>query len=220
MAQSTIITGHYGAGKTTVALALAYDAAAAGHSVTLVDLDIVNPYFRSGDDAATLEKQGIRVIAPAMSGTTSDAPALRAEIFSAFNTLADVVLFDVGGDDVGATALGRFHENFEQSGYEMHYVFSAYRPMTRTPEACVEILRDIEQASRLRATGLIVNHNLAADTSAQDILDQLPYARAVAQLTNLPIIAVNVPEGIDIGEIPEPMRTIKRRVKLPWETRY
>ncbi|MDR3344477.1 MAG: ParA family protein [Oscillospiraceae bacterium] len=219
MGEYLVIAGHYGSGKTTVSLNLALESAHAGKSVTLVDLDIVNPYFRSGDSAAELENLGIRVIAPQMLGTTSDAPSIRAEVMSAFDSPTDLTIFDAGGDDAGAAVLGRFREKLEQSGYTMLYVINAYRPMTRTPEDCAAILSEIEQVCRLKASGIINNSNLGKATTAQDILNSLPFAQELSRITGLPITAVNVTINTapDLAGKAENLRVVKRLVKLPWE---
>ncbi|MDR1409762.1 MAG: ParA family protein [Oscillospiraceae bacterium] len=219
MREHIVIIGHYGSGKTTVSLNLVIEAARAGKSVTLVDLDIVNPYFRSGDSAKELERLGVRVIAPQMLGTTSDAPAIRAEVMSAFDSSTDLTIFDAGGDDAGAAVLGRFHENLTQSGYTMLYVINAFRPMTKTPVQSAEILREIECSCRLRANGIIGNSNLGAVTTAQDVLESLLYTREVSRLTGLPITAVNTTEELApvLADIPEPVRIIRRLVRFPWE---
>ena len=43
----TLFAGHYGSGKTNIAVNYAKLLAAKGLAVTLADLDIVNPYFRA-----------------------------------------------------------------------------------------------------------------------------------------------------------------------------
>jgi hypothetical protein len=218
MQEILVITGHYGSGKTTVSLNFAYDAARDGKSVTLADMDIVNPYFRSGDSAAELRALGVRVLAPAMLGTTSDAPSIRAELMSAFDSPTELTIFDAGGDDAGSAVLGRFHERFGESGYKMLYVFNPFRPLTKTPADCAEILREIEAASRLRASGLILNANIGAATTASDITGSLPFAGELEKLTGLPLAAVTVQEEL----LPELdgkigcLRGIRRLVLPPW----
>jgi hypothetical protein len=218
-AKYLVVIGHYGCGKTTVSLNLAIEAADRGNSVTLVDLDIVNPYFRSGDSAKMLKKLGVRVIAPQLSGTTSDAPAIRAEVLSAFDSPTDLTIFDAGGDDAGSVVLVRFSKRLSQSEYEMLYVVNAFRPMTETPLQCADILREIEHSCRLRASGIINNSNLGPLTTARDILSSLAYARDVSALTGLPIAAVNTTEALApaLANIHEPIRIIRRLVRFPWE---
>ena len=129
-----IICGHYGCGKTNLALNLALTLRRKGEKVTVADLDIVNPYFRTADYKEVLEKQGVRVICPHSAGTTIDAPQINAEIFSIFDRPEGHVVIDVGGDDAGAAALGRFKRQIEAAGgCEMLYVVNRYRMKRRFP---------------------------------------------------------------------------------------
>ena len=127
-----VITGHYGCGKTNLAVNLALDLAEEHGAVSLVDLDVVNPYFRSSDYTALLESAGVRVIAPTFAGTTLDVPSLSSAVYSVFSG-DGIVLVDAGGDDVGATALGRFARDIGEIDYDMLYVINRYRNLTTTP---------------------------------------------------------------------------------------
>lgn len=154
--------------------------------VTIVDLDIVNPYFRTSDFRKELEERGIRVIAPVYANTNLDIPALPPEINSIFD--GSRVIIDVGGDDAGAIALGQFARRIEAVGYEMYYVVNERRYLTREPAQAVELLREIEAAARLRATGLLNNTNLGEDTTLELVNASLPFAREAAALAGLPLI--------------------------------
>ena len=123
-----IIVGHYGSGKTEIALSMALQARMAGESTTLIDLDIVNPFFRSAEQTEFLKENGIRLLAPNFATTAVDIPSLPAEITSVFEDNQSRAIFDVGGDDVGAIALGQYRTRFEKSGYEMLYVINPFRP--------------------------------------------------------------------------------------------
>ncbi|MCL2023202.1 MAG: ParA family protein [Oscillospiraceae bacterium] len=212
--RNLVITGHYGSGKTTYSLNLALEEASAGKSVALVDMDIVNPYFRSGDHAKALENAGIRVIVPLTLGTTSDAPQISAEIMGVFDSPPDVTIFDAGGDDVGATALGRYSGILGENGYEMRYVINAFRPMTDTAQKCAEILAEIEQASRLKAASVVNNSNLGRETTATHILSSMAFAREVCRLTGLPLLEVvaAAEEAHDLREKIESLRVINYSV--------
>ena len=137
-----VLTGHYGSGKTNVAMQFAFDLAEAGKRVAIVDLDIVNPYFRSSDYAPALQEAGIQIIGPNFARTALDTPSLSAQVYSVFEESfdADYVFFDVGGDDAGATALGRYHEYFEHIDYQMLAVINYFRNLTQTPEDTLEVL--------------------------------------------------------------------------------
>ena len=130
----TVICGHYGCGKTNLTLNLALQAASCGQKVTVVDMDIVNPYFRSSEYRGLLEEKGVRLIAPVFAGTTLDTPTLPPEIASIFEPDAGAILIDAGGDDAGVTALGGLHRRLEEAGYDMLYVINRYRALSQTPE--------------------------------------------------------------------------------------
>lgn len=190
-----LICGHYGCGKTNLSLNLAREAAQAGRKVTLVDMDLVNPYFRSSDYAAQLQDANIRVIAPVYANSNVDVPSLPADVYSIFDS-EDLVIMDVGGDDVGATVLGRFSAQIQALDYDMFYVINKYRNLTAEPEEAAAVLQEIERVSRLKATGIISNAHLKAETTADIVLSSLSYADRVSELTGLVCKAVTVPEQI------------------------
>ena len=214
----TIITGHYGSGKTNFAVNLAVDLCKAGKKAVLVDLDIVNPYFRSADFKDALGQMGIEMICPTYANTNLDIPALGADIYSVFNKEdGRYVIFDVGGDDAGAAALGRYAKLIQEESFDMLYVVNRYRYLTRQPEEALQVLREIEGASRLTATGVVNNSNLGGQTTAQDILDALEYGRSVASLAGIPLVAA-VAERSLAAQIPDPaVYPVDLYVLPPWE---
>ena len=183
-----VVTGHYGCGKTNFSINLAIDYINMGHKVTLVDMDLVNPYFRTSDYRDILEEKGIEVIAPVFGHTNLDIPSLPAAMYSIFEK-EDIVIVDVGGDDVGATVLGRFRPKFENLDFDMLYVVNKYRNMTATPLECVEVLREIEAVSGLKATSVINNSHMMSDTDANVLGEGLKFAEGVSEITGLPIMA-------------------------------
>ena len=211
----TLICGHYGCGKTNLSLNIALDLAQRGEKVSLVDLDIVNPYFRSSDYRELAEKAGVRLIAPGYAGSTLDSPALPAEIFSVFDS-DGYVLFDVGGDDVGATALGRFAPRISRMDYDMLYVVNRYRPITADAGSAEELLGEIEKASRLKATGVVNNSHLMGLTTEKTIMDAVEYGEQTARELGLPLRFTTAPETVaeklDINNI----YPVKIYVKTPW----
>lgn len=220
----TVITGHYGSGKTNLSINLALDLARTYDEVMLVDLDIVNPYFRSSDYTAMLAEHGVRVISPTFAGTTLDAPSLSAEVGAAFEC-AGAVIFDVGGDDAGATALGRYAGEIEAIDHELLYVINRYRNLTGTPAEAAQLLEEIEHASHLKATGVVNNSHLRDETTVQTVLDSLSFARETAALLGLPLRFTTVPERLAGEFSPEPKAAthvenaypIKTHVRTPWE---
>ena len=218
MKRITLVCGHYGSGKTNFALNLAVNAAKSGEKITLVDLDIVNPYFRTADYKDELEAAGVNVIAQNLEGTTLDAPALTARMFSIFEESMGRVIVDVGGDDAGATALGRFSRQFNESGYDMLCVVNKFRKFISSPNEAVGLLGEIEAACRLKATGLVNNSHLGAQTTAQDILLSVPYAEKTAELAGLPLVYTTASKSV-AGELEgkiDNLYPVDVLVKLPW----
>ena len=185
----TLFAGHYGSGKTNIALN--YARWMKRHSpgpVAVADLDIVNPYFRTKDSAADLAAEGIGLVVSDFANSNVDFPALPKETYALVADKATRVVVDVGGDDRGALALGRYVDDIRAGGdYEMLAVVNASRPLTRTPADAVEALREIEAACGLPFTGIVNNTNLGQETTAQDVAVSLPYADEIAALTGLPV---------------------------------
>lgn len=213
----TIICGHYGCGKTNLALNLTLEAAQSGPA-TIVDMDVVNPYFRSSDYRQILKDSGVRLIAPVFAGTTLDTPTLPPEVQSIFAPGAGQVFIDAGGDDAGATALGGLSAGLGRAGYRLIYVINRYRVLSQTPEECAALLCEIEAASRLKATGIVNNSHLGAETAWEDVRASLPFAEATARATGLPLLYSTVPDfALNGGEVPEGFRAVRRLVTFAWE---
>lgn len=213
----TVVCGHYGCGKTNLALNLAVEAAKSGRRSVIVDMDIVNPYFRSSDYSAFLEKHGVQLIAPVFANTTLDTPVLPPEIYSIFSMEDADIFIDAGGDDVGATALGRLSRNLEEAGYEMLYVVNRYRILSTKPEETLPLLREIEAASHLKATAVVNNSHLGVNTTAQTVLEAEGFARDAARLCGLPLLYSTIPDFAVEGELPENFKIVRRYVHFVWE---
>ena len=214
----TLITGHYGVGKTNLTINLALDLREAGQTVTVVDLDIVNPYFRSSDYTTLLEDAGIEIIAPLFAGTTLDTPTLSAALGGVFER-EGYVLVDAGGDDVGATALGRYRAQIKARDYDLLYVVNANRNLTQTADEAIEVLREIEAVCGLCASGIANNTHLQTETTCATIEKGEPFGEQCAQQAELPLVCVTVPEGLECKELttPEDKRyPTKTFVKPPW----
>lgn len=212
-----ILTGHYGCGKTSFAVSTAVKLRQAGCPVTLIDLDIVNPYFRSADFGGRLEKMGVRVVAPVYAGSNLDLPVLSAAVDSALTGGGQVIL-DVGGDDAGAVALGRYAGKIAQRPHTVLYLFNSCRYLTASPRACVQALREIEQAGRLRAHGLINNTNLGPETTAALVRGSLDFAKEVSRISGLPLMgtAAALPVASQLSDV-EGLIELSELVRLPWE---
>ena len=219
-----VITGHYGSGKTNLAVNLALESRRAGEEVVLADLDIVNPYFRSADFSELMEMEGIELVAPIYAGSNLDIPALTARLDALLDSDRRIII-DVGGDDAGAAALGRYSAMIEAAGgCDMLYVVNGYRYLTRSAGEAEEILEEIERAARLRASAVVNNSNLAGETTAQDIADKAGFAKQVAESYHLPLLCHTAQE--DIAEevkmlLPgETVCPVRIYVKKLWEKAF
>lgn len=182
-----IVTGHYGSGKTNVSVNLALDFAKQGFKTALVDIDVVNPYFRAADNKKVLEQNGVRVIAPIFANTNLENPSLPPEIASVFVSDESRIIFDVGGDDAGAIVLGGYAAKISALDYEMLYVVSKYRPLTSNAEDTAELLKEIEKVSKLKAMAIINNSSIGEQTTSEIVLNSVEYAKEVSRLLGLPI---------------------------------
>ena len=184
----TLFAGHYGSGKTNIAVNYALELARSGKKVCIADLDIVNPYFRTADSAKELEAAGIRLITSRFTNSNVDLPALPAEAYSLVQNKNTYAVMDIGGDDRGAYALGRYVPFIkEEDNYRMVFVANCYRPLTRTPEEALEVMREIEAACNLSFTCIINNSNLGTETTPQTLLDSVSYMEKLSQISGLPI---------------------------------
>ena len=193
----TLFAGHYGSGKTNIAVNYALHLAKEGKKVCIADLDIVNPYFRTKDSAKELEAAGVTLISPQFANTNVDLPALPAEAYRLVTDKSEYGIMDIGGDDRGAYALGRYVPAIlEENNYRMVFVANAYRPLTRTPEDALEVMREIEAACGLQFTDIINNSNLASETTAETVLDSQGYVEALSELSGLPLFATSAVETV------------------------
>lgn len=184
----TLFAGHYGSGKTNIAINYARALKRAGEKVAVADLDIVNPYFRTKDSAADLQAEGIDLVVSDFANSNVDFPALPKEIYALVADRETKIVMDIGGDDRGALALGRYVPDIKAEGdYEMLAVVNAARPLTRTPQEAVEVLREIEEACRLPFTGIVNNTNVGAETTVETVLGSIPYADEIAALMGVPV---------------------------------
>ncbi len=192
----SIVTGHYGSGKTEFSVNFALSLKQTHEKVFLVDLDIVNPYFRSNDSRALLENAGVRVIAPSYAGTNVDIPVLPPEIMRIFEEKDAQIVLDVGGDDDGAIALGRYKQYFDKNGYNLYLVVNTRRPLTATKAEILQMKADIEAASRLSVSAFIADTNLAEETTAELVEEGYKILEEVSKETNIPIAFVCATEQV------------------------
>lgn len=193
----TVISGPYGSGKTNIAVNLAMDVAKSGKVCRIADLDIVNPYFRSADNAKMLEKMGVQTMIPLFANTNVDIPALPPNYQMLF-TGEGYSVADVGGDGDGAAVLGLSHDDYIEAGYKMYFVYNRYRYITSEPEGALEVLNEIKRASGLEFHGIINNSNLGAETTRETVLNAIPYAERLSELAGIPLLLTTAPDWLDI----------------------
>ena len=193
----TLFAGHYGSGKTNIAVNYALHLAREGKSVCIADLDIVNPYFRTADSAAQLKEAGIDLISPKFANSNVDLPALPAESYRLVQDKRSFGIMDIGGDDRGAYALGRYVPFIkEENNYRMIFVANAYRPLTATPEDAMEVMGEIETACGLKFTDIVNNSHLGNFTDVQTVLDTQYYIEKLCALSGLPLFCTTVREDL------------------------
>ena len=189
----TLFAGHYGSGKTNIAVNYALQLANEGKKVCIADLDIVNPYFRTADSAKDLEAAGVELIAPQFANSNVDLPALPAQAYKLVEDHSTYGVMDIGGDDRGAYALGRYVPFIrKENNYRMIFVANCCRPLTETPEDALEVMREIEAACGLSFTHIANNSHLGSLTDAQTILDSQDYVQKLSKLSGLPIYLTTV----------------------------
>lgn len=184
----TLFAGHYGSGKTNIAVNYAIHIKKQGLPVVIADLDIVNPYFRTKDSEDELNEYGIELLCSEYAGTNLDIPALPQSMYRTVRDKSTYAVMDIGGDDAGAIALGRFAPFItEENDYEMFFVVNFFRPLTRNAEEAFRVMKEIELASGLKFTAIANNSNLGEDTTAEDVLSSTHEVEKLSALTSLPV---------------------------------
>ncbi len=220
MKRMTIFTGHYGSGKTENAINYALQLKEQGEEVVIVDLDIVNPYYRTKDAESFLAEKGIEVISPLFANTNVEMMTLPSDVYKVFADKSKKVVFDVGGDDDGATALGQYFPYFQQDSYDMFVVINTKRPLTDTKENIIIILLGIVEKSRLNPTGLINNTNIAAETRLEDVKNGEEIVFDVSNEIGVPFIWNSVKE--DLAEeyqkhTQQKVMPLHKFMTMPWQ---
>ena len=215
----TVFAGHYGSGKTNIAVNYALEVAELGRKTAIADIDIVNPYFRTKDSEQVLKDAGIRLISSEYANTNVDTPALPADIYSVFADKSITAIIDVGGDDRGALALGRYVPYMKQENdYEMLYVINKYRYLTADAKSAVEVMGEIETAAGVKFTGIVNSSNIGEETTADSVLKSVEYAEEISHLTGLDIKMTTIKEEL-VGELAgkiDNLQPIKLYVRQSW----
>ncbi|MBP3560338.1 MAG: hypothetical protein J6K49_06700 [Clostridia bacterium] len=184
----TLFAGHYGSGKTNIAVNYALHLKALGEKVVIADLDIVNPYFRTRDSLEELTEAGIKLISSKFASSNVDLPALPQEVYSLLDKREEKAIMDIGGDDRGAYALGRYADAIkDENDYEMLFVFNKYRPLTPDAQSAYEIMQEIEAACNIKFTAIVNNSNIGGLTEAQDVINSLDSVNELSSISGLPV---------------------------------
>lgn len=200
----TLFMGHYGSGKTFVAVNYALRLKELGKKISIYDLDVVNPYFRTVDAEKILKKAGINLVVSPYAETNVDIPAMNAQSYRMTDDREECAVVDVGGDDRGALALGRFSEKIKtENNYDALFVLNKFRPETRTVSGALEIFREIESSGRLPFTGIVNNSNLGDETEEKTILEGLEFAKEFSLQTGLPVVFTAIKRELLKGGIAE-----------------
>ena len=219
MKRIQIITGHYGSGKTEYAVNLALHLVQEHENVALADMEIVNPYFRSYEQAKRLEEAGVRVIVTSCGGI-ADIPAINPEVMSIFQQEKWTGVLDIGGDPIGARVLARFAPQLKQEEFDLLFVLNANRPETKDVESALQYMQGIEAECRQKITGIVNNTHLCGETTAEEILKGAALAQALSERTSLPIIHHAVQnkfvEHVQ-DKLKEPVLPMNIYMKKPWE---
>ena len=193
----TIFAGHYGSGKTNISVNYALWLKEEHEKVVIADLDIVNPYFRSKDSEKHLEERGIHLISSEFANSNVDVPAMPAEAYAIIDNKQTVAVIDVGGDDRGALAMGRYAPAIlEENNYEMLFVINKYRPLTPDCASTVAVMHEIETACSMKFTGIVNNSNLGDETDEETVMNSAAYADEIAKTSGLPIRMTTVKEDL------------------------
>ena len=219
MKRIQIVTGHYGSGKTEYAVNLALKLVQERDNVALADMDIVNPYFRSYEQAKRLEEAGVRVIVTSCGGV-ADIPAINPEVMSIFQQEKWTGVLDIGGDPIGARVLARFAPQLKSEDFDLLFVLNANRPETKDVESALQYMRGIEAECRQKVTGIVNNTHLCGETTAEDILKGAKLAQQLSERTSLPVIhhAVQRKFVEQVGsQLSEPVLPMNIYMKKPWE---
>lgn len=225
-----IFLGGLGSGKTTVALNVALFSAArilskkattegSRERIFLVDLDVINPYFRSRMVQPEMAAHGVEVISPPASIAQGDLPALPAAIRGALDSGAGLV-FDIGGDTVGATALGCYQPYILKREYRLFFVVNTRRPFTDTAEKIRAAVGEIEDAARLKVHFLVNNTNIGQATGVEELKEGLAIVQQAGELLKIPVAFNAVLEERNVPEMRElagEVLLLKRVFRLPWE---
>ncbi len=223
--QIYIFTGHYGSGKTEIAVNFAFHLKrmASERKVAIIDMDIVNPFFRTADATKPLEDSGIRVELPLYAQSNVDVPALTPQMEYLIEEKDTDLVLDIGGDDVGAKAVGRYKEAIMKRKYNLFFVLNKNRPFTKDLHSSLKIYREIQESCGIDFTGIVNNTHLLECTTLETLIQGIPLARELSQKTGVPLAfhcafssVLNNAEPKEVQSIQEPILPMEEYIKLLW----
>ena len=189
----TLFCGHYGSGKTNIAVNFALHLRKSGFPVAIADIDVVNPYFRTKDSQKELEAAGVEVVALPFANTSVDLPSLPQEVYGLVQRHDKKVVMDIGGDDRGAYALGRYRPYIlEENDFANLFVVNFFRPLTRTAKEAYEVFLEVQAAAGIPFTGIVNNSNLGDLTDKDAVLNSFEYAKKLSEISGLPLVMTTV----------------------------
>ncbi len=216
-----VIAGNYGSGKTEIAVNLALYKKKAGLDVSIADLDLVNPYFRTREALEPLEKAGVKVVLPDLKYLNADLPILSPSVANMIKNSYDLAILDAGGDDVGVTVLAALQESLSLKDVKMIQIINPYRPFTQNIEGCIKIKEEIEKSSKIKITGIASNANLIDETTPEIIYHGYEMLQELSQTTGLKIefitAATDILPQLDLNKFNCPILPIHRGLVPPWK---
>ncbi|MDR3593021.1 MAG: hypothetical protein P4N41_25455 [Negativicutes bacterium] len=215
-ARIKIFLGEFGSGKTELAVNYALRLKKQGYNTAIIDIDLLKPYFRTRENRALLEDQGVEVVAPEQKFSQAALPVLPNDVTRLLYQQDCQLVMDVGGGE-SSIALGQFHQRFAENPYIALLVVNTCRPFTANAVDIVDAFHRIEQSSRLKITGLVSNTNIAGETTAAHVLEGLAVVEEAAAALSLPIRWVVVPEWLSAEvEVPYPVFVLRPYTMYPW----
>lgn len=198
----TIIIGAYGSGKSEIAvnMSLAQRKALPDKKLLIADMDIVNPFYRSSDCASVLEGEGIRLVTPMYAGSNVDAPVLPPDMYVIFDDESYQGIFDIGGEDMGATVLGSIKQRIENTDAVIYMAVNTLRPFTSDPAQIAEMTSILEAAAGFKINGYLNNTNLLEETTPGIVVEGEKTVLEASKLTGVPLVANCVMDDVDIPE--------------------
>lgn len=214
--QRTLFLGHFGSGKTEVAIHYALSLCTGPKRPLLLDLDFITPYYRSRDVAEELGALGVDVVAPEGDLARSDLPVVTARAVQALSNYEGPVVADIGGDE-GARVVGSMAGRLQPGQYQAYMVINPYRPGTGTPRQVADYAHWLEQVARVKFTGVVNNANAGPLTQPQHVLDGLKQVQASAELLGLPVIFTAAKADIAAQLAGLKVLPLNLRMRPPWE---